>query len=336
MKNFIPDKAYIDPRALKYDVGQISVNHLKELNIPIEISRKVVIDGKNSLENYSKSKKTIYLTVNKQKKLKPCKPSADYQFSLSSSCPGHCEYCYLQTTQGEKPFMKVFVNIDEILDVIKTHIDNNHPNITTFECGSITDPVALEHLTGNLKKCIEFFSNSENGRLRVITKYDNVDSFLNIDHNNHTKFRFSINTRYVINNFEHNTSSFEERIMASKKISSSQYPLGFIIAPIMIYDNWKTEYKELIIKLKKELKDYNNPITFELIQHRFTSTAKELILTRFPKTKLDLNEDNRQLKWGPYGKFKYVYPKEKSSELKEYISNLIYENFENSTIEYFT
>lgn len=335
MKIFIPDKVYLDPRASKYDIAKISINHLKELNVPIEESRKVVIDGKTPLENYSKSKKTIYLTVNKQKKLRPCKPSADYQFSLSSSCPGHCEYCYLQTTQGEKPFMKVFVNIDEILEVINDYI-NKSSGITTFECGSITDPVALEYLTGNLKKCIEFFSHSENGRLRVITKYDNIDSFLNIDHKNHTKFRFSINTRYVINNFEHNTSSFEDRIKASKKIASSNYPLGFIIAPIMIYDNWKDEYEELILKLKEELKDYNNPITFELIQHRFTSTAKELILTRFPKTKLDLNEEDRQLKWGPYGKFKYVYPKEKSNELKEHISKLIYDNFKNSTIEYFT
>ena len=50
--------------------------------------------------------------------------------------------------------MKVFVNVDEILKVIQEHIDENLPNITTFECGSITDPVALEHLTGSLKKCM--------------------------------------------------------------------------------------------------------------------------------------------------------------------------------------
>ena len=97
--------------------------------------------------------------------------------------------------------MRVFVNIEDILDVIQTHIDNNLPNVTTFESSSITDPVALEHLTGNLKKCIEFFANSEKGRLRVVTKYDNVDAFLKVQHKNHTKFRFSINTRYVINKF---------------------------------------------------------------------------------------------------------------------------------------
>lgn len=74
--------------------------------------------------------------------------------------------------------MKVFVNIEEILDVIEEHINSNLPNIISFECGSITDPVALDHLTGNLKRCIDFFGKSQNGRLRVITKFDNIDSFL--------------------------------------------------------------------------------------------------------------------------------------------------------------
>lgn len=335
-KLFIPDIAYIDPKSLKYEAGLMAKEKLEELNVPIVSSRKVVIEGDSLSENYAKSKKTIYLTVNGQKKLRSCKPSADYQFALSSSCPGHCEYCYLQTTQGEKPFMKVFVNIDDILNVIEDHINNNAPNITSFECGSITDPIALEHLTGNLKKTIEFFGNSEKGKLRVITKFNNVDSFLDIKHNKHTKFRFSINTRHVINNFEHGTCTFEERLEAAKKIANAGYPLGFIIAPIILYDNWKEDYKELITRLKQELADYNEEISFELIQHRFTATAKELILTRFPNTKLDMHEESRQLKWGPYGKFKYVYPKEKSSEIKEYISELIHTNFEKANIEYFT
>lgn len=256
MKLFIPEKVFIDPRSLDYEVGRFAKSQLEKLSVPLIESRRVVIDGKTPSENYAKAKKTIYLTVSKVKKLRPCKPSADYQFALSSSCPGHCEYCYLQTTQGEKPFMRVFVNVDEILQVIQNHIDENLPNITTFESGSITDPIALEHLTGNLKRCIEYFG--------------------------------------------------------------------------------KSDYKELLNELKSQLGDYGGEITFELIQHRFTATAKELILTRFPKTELNLDEEKRQLKWGPYGKFKYVYPKEESNEMKEYISNLISNNFSNSVIEYFT
>lgn len=336
MKLFMPEIAYIDPRILKYDEGKNVIQYLEKSSIPIIKSRKVLIEGKSVAENYAKAKKTIYVTINSQKKLKSCKPSADYQFALSSSCPGHCEYCYLQTTQGEKPFMKVFINIHEILHVIEEHINNRLPNITTFESGSITDPVALDYLTGNLKRCIEFFAKNKNGRLRVITKYDHVDDYLNIEHNNHTKFRFSINTKYVINKFEHNTSSFEERIEAARKIAKAGYPIGFIIAPIMVYDDWKNDYKELLNALRQQLKSYDEKITFELIQHRFTATAKELILKRFPKTELDLNEENRSLKWGPYGKFKYVYPKEESIEMKDYITQLINSHFKNAEIEYFT
>ena len=232
--------------------------------------------------------------------------------------------------------MKIFVNVEDILDIITEHINKNLPNITTFECGSITDPIALEHFTGNLKKCVEYFGSSENGRLRVVTKFDNVDSFLNINHNKRTKFRFSINTDYIINKFEHNTSSIEERIQAARKLAKAGYPIGFIIAPIMIYDNWKNDYNKLIQNLKGQFLDYNEEITFELIQHRFTSTAKDLILSRFPNTKLDMDEASRLLKWGPYGKFKYVYPKEKSSDMKTYISDLINSSFNKAIIEYFT
>jgi spore photoproduct lyase len=336
MKLFIPDIAYIDPKIHKYDSAKKVIEYLENLNVPIVNSKKVVIEGGSPEKNYAIAKKTILFTVNGQKKLVSCRPSADYQFSLSSSCPANCEYCYLQTTQGEKPFMKIFLNIEDILEVIQNYIDSNKPNITSFECASITDPVALEHLSGNLTKCIEYFGGSSYGRLRLVTKFDDVDAFLKLKHNKHTKFRFTLNSRYVINNFEHNTCSFNERIAAVKKIALAGYPIGFIIAPIMIYDNWKEEYKELFETLKIALEGYNEEMSFELIQHRFTKAAKELIVQRFVNTVLDLDEEKRLLKWGPYGKFKYVYKKPDSENIRDYISKLIKENFSEAIIEYFT
>ncbi|MBX4266042.1 spore photoproduct lyase [Clostridium estertheticum] len=336
MKLFIPDIAYMDPKLLKYEESKGTIKYLEKLKVPIVNSKKVVIDSGSPERNYAAAKKTVLFTTNGQKKLMSCKPSADYQFSLSSSCPANCEYCYLQTTQGEKPFMKIFLNIEEILENIQTYIDANLPSITSFECASITDPIALEHLSGNLKKCIEFFGRSEKGRLRLVTKFDDVDPFLKLKHNKHTKFRFTLNTPYVIDNFEHNTSTFKERIGAVKKIATAGYPIGFIIAPIMIYDNWRSEYKELFETLKIALEDYKEEVSFELIQHRFTKAAKELIVQRFKNTKLDLDEEKRLLKWGPYGKFKYVYKKPESEDIKNYISEQININFDLAIIEYFT
>lgn len=336
MKKFLPEKAFFDPRSLNYNIGQNIKKILDNNNIPYFISRQVTIEGDTIPSKYASSKKTLFITVNKQKKLSPCKPSADYQFHLSKSCPGHCEYCYLQTTQGEKPFLYVYVNIDDILKVIDQYTELNIPNITYFESGSLTDPVALEHLTGALSKCIDYFSKSKFGRLRVITKYDNVDSFLRINHNNHTKFRFSLNTDYIIRSFEHGTANYNNRILAAKKIAFAGYPLGFIIAPIIRYPNWSSDYEQLLSKLKESLKDYDQEISFELIQHRFTKPAKELIMQRFSNTKLDMDEEKRQLKWGPYGKFKYIYKKDESIEIEQNFRKWISYYFPKSVIEYFT
>lgn len=337
MRQLIPEVIYFDPKSLDYSSGLKIKKFAEEHNIPYSISKHVDINSTSIQEKYAHSKKTIYVTVNRQKKLAPCKPSADYQFHISKSCPGHCEYCYLQTTQGEKPFIYLYVNIDEILSVVNSYIFDKSPSITYFESGSLTDPVAYDYLTNNLSKCIEFFGSSNFGRLRVITKYNIIDNFLSLYHNGHTKFRFSINTDYVIRSFEHNTSSYEERLEAIQKMASAGYPIGFIIAPIIIYENWSKDYESLLFDLSNKLDKYSSShVTFELIQHRFTKVAKSLILERFPNTKLDLNEDNRQLKWGPYGKFKYVYKKDESQYIKDSFTQWIQKYFPGSEIEYFT
>ena len=127
MKFFVPDIAYIDPKILKYKESKKTIEYLEKLKVPIINSKKVVINSGSPEKNYATAKKTVLFTTNGQKKLVSCKPSADYQFSLSSSYPANCEYCYLQTTQGEKPFMKIFLNIEEILENIQTYIDANVP-----------------------------------------------------------------------------------------------------------------------------------------------------------------------------------------------------------------
>jgi len=342
MKLFFPERAFFDPSSLKYPLGQKLFQYFESMDIEIINApiQKVFnsIPGETQNIKYAHAKKTLVVTTTKAVNLNVCKPSADYEFSLVTNCPGNCEYCYLHTTQSFKPYMKIYVNIEDIFNTILKYIHKNENDITTFEVASKGDPLALEHITGNLKKTIEFFGNLDKGRLRVVTKFNNVDSLVDAKHNQHTRFRFSINSKYVIDTFEHNTANFIERIEAATKISDAGYPIGFIVAPIMIYDTWKKEYKELFETLSKKL-NFNNikhSITFELIQHRFTTTAKDIILKRFPNTKLDMNESERGLKWGMYGRYKYVYPPELSKEIKEYISMLIKNNFSNSKIEYYT
>lgn len=342
MKNFTPERVFIDPEAKNYPLTKKIEEYCKIQGIPTaELKIQSVmknIPGENQQEKYARAKKTLMVRTKKSLKFDVCKPSADYEFPLVTNCPGHCEYCYLQTTQAYKPYLTAYVNLEEIFEAIVKHIDMNEGKITTFEVASTGDPLALEHITGSIAKTIEFFGTLQNGRLRLVTKFDNVDSLLSLNHNEHTKFRVSVNSRYVIDNFEHSTASFEERLKAASKIASAGYPIGFIVAPIMLFEGWREQYTELFENLSRELNS-NEPtqnVTFELIQHRFTPIAKKVILERFPNTKLEMDENNRRMKWGKFGKYKYVYNKEDEKEIRNFITGQINKNFPTSSIDYFT
>ncbi|GGH18756.1 spore photoproduct lyase [Paenibacillus segetis] len=340
MKRFDPDLIFFEPQSLDYPLGEQLYKHFEQAGIPLKMTtshnRVTGIPGDTDAQKYRNAKRTLVVGVRKTLKFDTSKPSAEYAIPLATGCAGHCHYCYLQTTMSSKPYIRVYVNLDEILAAAEKYIEERKPEITTFEAACTGDPVSFEHLTGALRYYIEFMGKQPYGRLRFVTKYDNVDSLLDANHRGHTRIRFSINSSYVIRNFEPATSGFEERIEAAGKIAEAGYPLGFIMAPIMIYDGWKEDYLELIKKLHERIGDIDIvDLEFELIQHRFTKVAKNTIMKRYPKTKLDMDEENRQMKWGRYGRYKYVYKKEDAVDMEQMLRELILSHFPNAKVSYF-
>ena len=150
------------------------------------------------MQKYRNAKATLVVGVRKTLKFDTSKPSAEYAIPLATGCMGHCHYCYLQTTLGSKPYVRVYVNLDEIFEKAQQYMDERAPEITRFEAACTSDIVGIDHLTHALKRAIEFIGESEHGRLRFVTKYSHVDRLLDAKHNGKTRFRFSINSRYVI------------------------------------------------------------------------------------------------------------------------------------------
>jgi len=340
-KAFIPDLVYFEPNALNYDKGKRIYEWAKSLELPIHMTtshnRITNFPGDTELQKYKNAKRTLVVGIRKTLKFETSKPSAEYAIPISTGCMGHCHYCYLQTTLGAKPYIRVYVNTDDILEAAQKYIDERIPELTRFEAACTSDPVGIEHITGSLKELIEFMADQPCGRLRFVTKFHHVDSLLDAKHNGHTRFRFSVNADYVIRNFEPATSRFEERIAAAGKVAKAGYPLGFIIAPIIWHEGWEEGYTDLLSKLAQALpNEATNDLTFELIQHRFTKTAKRVIEARYPKTKLEMDEAKRKYKWGKYGQGKYVYPDEQAQALREFITERIFEHFPSARIEYFT
>ncbi|POO84749.1 spore photoproduct lyase, partial [Clostridium sp. 3-3] len=304
---FIPKRVIFEKDSLETEVGKNIYNKIKN-NPNIEIinasSNKIKshIPGDNLFEQYKSGKQTLVVGKRKSLKFQTCKPSANYQLPLVSGCMGRCEYCYLNTQLGDKPFVRVFTNIDDVLNRAKEYIEERLPQVTIFEGAATSDPIPLEPYTNALKKTIEFIGKEEKGRFRFVTKYNDVDTLLDAKHNNHTEIRFSINTPTVINTYEHYTASIDKRIEAAVKVANAGYKIGFIIAPIFIYDNWQKEYKDLIENIKSKLpSEFNEQIIFEVISHRYTTKAKNRILEIFPETTLPMNDEDRKFKYGQFG-----------------------------------
>ncbi|NWQ39981.1 spore photoproduct lyase [Bacillus sp. EB106-08-02-XG196] len=341
MEPFMPQLVYFEPRALEYPLGRELKEKFEKLNLEIRetTSHNQIRDlpGDNENQKYRNAKSTLVVGIRKTLKFDTSKPSAEFAIPLATGCMGHCHYCYLQTTLGSKPYIRTYVNLEDIFEQAQKYMDERKPEITRFEAACTSDIVGIDHLTHSLKKTIEFIGQSEFGLLRFVTKFHHVDHLLDANHNGKTRFRFSVNSRYVIKNFEPGTSSFEDRLSAARKVAKANYPLGFIIAPIYLHEDWKEGYRELFERLSDELSGIEIPdLTFELIQHRFTKPAKNVIAKRYPKTKLEMDEEKRKYKWGRYGIGKYVYPTEEANELETTIRQYINEYFPNAVVEYFT
>ena len=341
MKPFEPEWVFFEPEALNYPLGEELYRRYKASGIPVRMTtshnRVTGIPGRTEAEKYRNAKRTLVVGVRKTLQFDTSKPSAEYALPLATGCMGHCHYCYLQTTMGNRPYVRVYVNLEEIFAAARKYIRERAPAITRFEAACTSDPVGVEHITGSLKRAIEFMGRQELGRLRFVTKYSHVDSLLDADHRGHTHFRFSINADHVVKFFEPGTSPLSDRLEAAGKVARAGYPLGFIIAPLMIFDGWKEGYGRMLEELRDRLPtEAEEGLTFELITHRFTKAAKRVILKRYPKTRLEMDEERRKKKWGKYGRVKYVYRDAEMEALKDYMEEWIGRLFPSAKILYFT
>jgi spore photoproduct lyase len=341
VKPFVPQLVYVEPRAMEYPLGKELVDKFENMGIEIRqtTSHNQIrnLPGENHFQKYRVAKSTLVVGVRKTLKFDTSKPSAEYAIPFATGCMGHCHYCYLQTTMGSKPYIRTYVNVEEIFDSAQKYMEERAPEITRFEASCTSDIVGVDHLTHTLKRAIEYFGTSDYGKLRFVTKFAHVDHLLDAKHNGKTRFRFSVNDEYIIKYFEPGTSRLDERIEAAVKVAEAGYPLGFIVAPIYLHEGWREGYLELFEKLEAAIpKKAAKHATFELIQHRFTKPAKRVIQENYPMTKLELDEAKRKWKWGKYGIGKYVYKDEEQEDIKDTLGGYIKKFFPEAKLEYFT
>lgn len=336
---FVPKRIIFEKDALQYDMGKEILDRFKdkdtEILYPSARQWKGLIPGEDLSNLYRESKQTLIVGIKKGAKFQTCKPSAHYQLPLVSGCMGQCEYCYLNTMLGDRPYVKVYANIDDILEQARGYITNRLPEITIFEGAATSDPVPLEPYSHALERAILFFAENRNGRFRFVTKYGDIESLLTLKHHGNTEVRFSLNTPRIIREYEHATANSKKRIEASIRMMEAGYPIGYLIAPVILYEGWKEDYHELMLQLRKGLPGVTNyPITFEIISHRYTIPAKNRILQVFPENTLPMKEEERKFKYGQFGYGKYIYPDKEMEEVKNFFAKEVEQLFKNGVVKY--
>lgn len=335
---FIPRRVIFEKEALQYPLGEKLFQYFQEQGATIGYTsshnRVTSIPGKTRAEGFVEGKRTLVVGVRRTKGFETCRPSAHFQLPLATSCPGRCEYCYLMTNLGRKPYVRIYVNIDEILAGARGYIEQRKPEVTVFEGAATSDPVPVEPYAGLLARTIAFFGAQEYGRFRFVTKFTDIDSLLDIPHRGHTRFRFSLNTESIIRQHEHGTPVLAARLSAAKKVAAAGYPLGFLVAPIIALGSWREDYRAMFESAAAALEGCPPGLTFELITHRFTRRAKGIIREVYPDTSLDLDEETRIFKFGQFGYGKYVYPAEVMREIRDYFNGLVGEYFREARVAY--
>jgi len=307
--------------------------------------------GEDERATYARAKATLAVVVSppSKRKLQPIPPSADWRLDLAEGCPAHCQYCYLAGSLAGPPVTRVYADLDEILAGMDAYVgagrvtsgtaERGHEG-TTFEASCYTDPLGIEHLTGSLAATIAHVgTHTFPGpvQLRATTKFAAVAPLLDLPHGGRTRIRASVNSASVSKRFEGGTDPVQARLAGLGALARAGYPVGLTIAPIMPLGDWRAEYGALLDAAAAELDGVPGPdLTVECITHRFTPGSKEVLEGWYPRTKLEMDPEQRSRKFGKFGAVKYVYPADAMRELRRWFDGALEERLPAARALYWT
>lgn len=329
---FKPKTIFYEKEIENYELGKQLMQKYKD--IP-----KVEIESHNNIESLRKSenkeflnlKQNLIIGVRKTHKFVENHKTSDYLVPYTSSgCTASCMYCYLVCNYNKCSYLRLFVNREQMLDKIIKTSEKSEKELT-FEIGSNSDLILENTITGNLPWTIENFKNVKKGRLTFPTKFDMVDDILNIDHQGKVTVRVSVNPEEIINNVEFGTSRLEGRIQAINKLCEAGYKIGILIAPVIMVDNWKQLYLDLIKQLESKLsKKVKEDVFFEVIFMTYSYVHTKINEEAFPNA---INLYSKEQMTGR-GKGKYMYKTDLRKDGEIFIREQLQKCFPNNEIMY--
>ena len=247
---------YYESDILNYPLGQKLYNDFAELPwYKIENHNRIEEMTYRENKEFANMKRYLIIGTRKTHKYVINHKISDYLVPFTSSgCTAMCLYCYLVCNYNKCSYLRLFVNREQMLNKL-INTSNKYERQLTFEIGSNSDLILENTITQNLLYVIPEFAKNGNGFITFPTKFDMVEPLLSLDHKGKTIFRMSVNPNDIIRKIELGTSSLEKRIIAANNMCEAGYPVGILIAPVILLDNWQKQYEELFDILADNLTD---------------------------------------------------------------------------------
>ena len=310
-------EVYYEPDIVNYQLGRELRERFKDLPwIPIESHNRSPEMQEKPNKEFGRMKRNLIIGTRKTHKYVENHKVSDYLVPYTSSgCSAMCLYCYLVCNYNKCSYLRLFVNREQMMDrLIK--VSMNGETGKTFEIGSNSDLVLENTITGNLEWTITQFAQRGRGHITFPTKFHMVEPLLDLDHRGKAIFRMSVNPQSIISRIELGTSSLMKRIDAVNRMCDAGYPCGLLIAPVIIMEGWKEEYRTLLQTLRDHLSPkMKREMFLEVILMTYSFVHRAINGEAFPAAP-ELYD--KELMTGR-GRGKYCYRPEVRADAEQYL-----------------
>jgi len=310
MKGYRPQEVIVEAGAERSPVFENLRRSLPEIPFTfVERAQELFSRLRSSEDPLGEGKRRLLLTPHRGNFLKKCPGSEGrvccnyYVINFASNCPMECSYCYLQDYLFHNPALKVFSNVDDLLDEAHALFSRHRSFFFRVGTGELADSLVLDPFIGFSELIVPFFAEQPNALLELKTKSRCVERLMSLDPKGRVVVSWSMNPQRVIDADEHGTASLEERIEAARRCQEGGYKLGFHFDPMVEYDGWEEDYRAMIERIFSVI-DHRRVVWISMGVLRNTPNLKRIMRQRFPSSRLLSGE---QL-LGPDGKMRYFHP----------------------------
>lgn len=323
---------YYEPGILDYALGQqLRQQYAQATWIEIANHNNIEELRKNPNTAFPAMKRLLIVGIRKTHVYRENEKVSDFLVPFTSSgCTATCLYCYLVCNYNKCAYLRLFVNREQMLDKL-IHRAQQSSNDLTFEIGSNSDLVLENTITGNLTWAIPTFAKAEKGFLTFPTKFSMVDPLLDLDHRGRVIARMSVNPQEIIAQIEGGTAHLKARIEALNKLGEAGYRVGLLIAPVVLVENWKPLYQQLIEELADSLSlRVKQAMVIEIIFMTYSYIHRAINNEAFPEA-LELYD--KALMTGR-GRGKYTYTPQVRADGERFLREVLGKHFPGDKILY--